>query len=452
MVEYRSKGGDILLTGIMTDTGGIACDCKQCNGAVVSCSEFEKHAGSHEARPGENIYLSNGTSLRDFCNAVNTGITDGARALAATRAAAMPAGHRGNLTMPARKAMRGGAAGPLKPRGGATNAQVSPANLRTPHRTGDAKSEESPQRGGRRGYRGERKNRDSRERGLGGRRTNCNSSEQLCSRILGRHGRPGRIASRPDLNRSNNGTIGLGRLRRGCPVWRRRAVYTPGAEQTGCGQTVRDNNKHKHLFSAEGGLAEGTRVKYVTSQDETLLWGTVKGGGILCDCCSAVVSCSQFEVHAGRGSRRAPYDNIFTEAGQNLRRLAAQLLADQTAGDNPPGTPGCNTPSMAAGVVSPLGGTAALHLPGVAESMGLEEIVQRCRRLLSDLDCVAGGCVLCRCSDFLKDGFGARTIIICDQCEREFHIGCLQKFMGIALNAIPEGDWFCSCECTRIRS
>jgi hypothetical protein len=53
-------------------------------------------------------------------------------------------------------------------------------------------------------------------------------------------------------------------------------------------------------------------VKYVTSQDETLLWGTVRNGGIHCDCCRSQVSCSQFEVHAGRGSRRAPYDNIFT--------------------------------------------------------------------------------------------------------------------------------------------
>ena len=51
------------------------------------------------------------------------------------------------------------------------------------------------------------------------------------------------------------------------------------------------------------------------------------------------------------------------------------------------------------------------------------------QRLLADLDCIAGGCVLCRCSDFLKDGFGPRTIIICDQCEREFHIGCLDRYM-----------------------
>lgn len=38
-----------------------------------------------------------------------------------------------------------------------------------------------------------------------------------------------------------------------------------------------------------------------------------------------VVSCSQFEAHAGRGSRRAPYDNIFTSAGITLKAIAAAL-------------------------------------------------------------------------------------------------------------------------------
>lgn len=30
--------------------------------------------------------------------------------------------------------------------------------------------------------------------------------------------------------------------------------------------------------------------------------------------------------------------------------------------------------------------------------------------------------------DFERDSFGPRTIIICDQCEREFHVGCLRKY------------------------
>ena len=48
---------------------------------------------------------------------------------------------------------------------------------------------------------------------------------------------------------------------------------------------------------------------YQTSQGEKLLEGIVRitrGGvsGIECACCDTVISCSQFEAHAGRGSRR----------------------------------------------------------------------------------------------------------------------------------------------------
>lgn len=73
-------------------------------------------------------------------------------------------------------------------------------------------------------------------------------------------------------------------------------------------------------------------MAYITSQGERLLTGSVRidprgASGILCACCAAVVSCSQFEAHAGRGSRRAPYDNIFTAAGISLRRLAMLMPA-----------------------------------------------------------------------------------------------------------------------------
>lgn len=73
-------------------------------------------------------------------------------------------------------------------------------------------------------------------------------------------------------------------------------------------------------------------MSYITSQGEELLKGSVRidateagPSGILCDCCNTIISCSQFEAHAGRGSRRAPYDNIFTAAGVSLRKLAQAM-------------------------------------------------------------------------------------------------------------------------------
>lgn len=50
-----------------------------------------------------------------------------------------------------------------------------------------------------------------------------------------------------------------------------------------------------------------------------------------------------------------------------------------------------------------------------------------------------GGCVLCNSPDFLRGGFGDRTMIICDQCEREFHIGCLAEHGLAQLTELPDG-------------
>ena len=56
-------------------------------------------------------------------------------------------------------------------------------------------------------------------------------------------------------------------------------------------------------------LQTGQKVVYMTTQGEKLLNGEVavsKDGpcGILCECCNKVISPSQFEAHAGKGSRR----------------------------------------------------------------------------------------------------------------------------------------------------
>ena len=52
---------------------------------------------------------------------------------------------------------------------------------------------------------------------------------------------------------------------------------------------------------------------------------------------------------------------------------------------------------------------------------------------------MAGGCVLCDSPDFQRGGFGDRTMIICDQCEREFHIGCLAEHGRAQLTELPAG-------------
>jgi PHD-finger len=66
------------------------------------------------------------------------------------------------------------------------------------------------------------------------------------------------------------------------------------------------------------------------------------------------------------------------------------------------------------------------------------------------IEAVGGGCILCTQPDFQRVGFGPRTVILCDQCEREFHVGCLHATGRAQLTELPDGDWFCSAECGAI--
>ncbi|DBA96080.1 TPA: hypothetical protein ACH3X1_001578 [Trebouxia sp. C0004] len=209
----------------------------------------------------------------------------------------------------------------------------------------------------------------------------------------------------------------------------------------------RNGNKHKRLFmGGPGGLTHGEPVEYRTVQQGLLLKGEVhiKPGvdamtGILCHCCHSVVSCSKFEAHAGQGSRRAPYDNIFTAEGITLRTRAAML---------PPLAEG------EVGFVTARGSRRVSHSRSrgnaVDHSGPLGGIADGCRDVIHDLDHDAGGCNICGRPDFALGPFCDRTMILCDQCECEFHVGCLRKAARCDLSHLPTGDWFCSEGCSGI--
>ena len=61
--------------------------------------------------------------------------------------------------------------------------------------------------------------------------------------------------------------------------------------------------------------------------------------------------------------------------------------------------------------------------------------------MLAELESVwaRGGCVLCDSADFEREGFGRQTVLICDQCEREFHVGCLHDHNMAELSELPKG-------------
>ncbi|KAK7396614.1 hypothetical protein VNO78_17742 [Psophocarpus tetragonolobus] len=250
--------------------------------------------------------------------------------------------------------------------------------------------------------------------------------------------------------------------------------------------TKKDQRLHKLVFE-ENGLPDGTEVAYY-ARGQKLLEGFKMGSGIVCRCCNTEISPSQFEVHAGWASRKKPYAYIYTSNGVSLHELAISLSKDRkySAKDNDDlcivcwdggnlllcdGCPRAFHKECAALSSIPRGdwycqfcqnmfqrekfvahnanAVAAGRVEGVDP---IEQITNRCIRIVKDVEAELSGCALCRGIDFSRSGFGPRTIILCDQCEKEYHVGCLRDHKMAYLKELPEGIWLCCNDCTRIHS
>ncbi|KAL2937478.1 Increased DNA methylation 1, partial [Bienertia sinuspersici] len=249
--------------------------------------------------------------------------------------------------------------------------------------------------------------------------------------------------------------------------------------------TRKDLRLHKLVFQNDF-LPDGTELGYYV-QGKKLLSGYKQGFGIFCYCCKTEISPSQFEAHAGFASRRKPYLNIYTSNGASLHELSLTLSrTSQFSTDENDDL--CSVCHGLGNLLCCDGCPRAFHIecisltsipqnkwycnycedmfqkekfaernpnaiaagrvPGVDP---VEQITNRCIRIVKTLDSQdSSGCALCRVHDFCKSGFGPRTVIICDQCEKEFHVGCLKGHKMQYLKELPVGDWFCCPDCEGI--
>ncbi|KAL9336733.1 hypothetical protein Peur_071221 [Populus x canadensis] len=250
--------------------------------------------------------------------------------------------------------------------------------------------------------------------------------------------------------------------------------------------TTKDQRLHRLVFE-EGGLPDGTELAYY-ARGQKLLGGYKRGFGILCHCCNCEVSPSTFEAHAGWATRKKPYACIYTSNGVSLHDLAISLSKSRkySSQDNDDlciicadggdlllcdGCPRAFHKGCASLSTVPSGDWYCQHCQNtfqrekfvehnanafaagrVSEIDSIEQITKRCFRIVKNVEAELTGCALCRGYDFMRSGFGPRTIILCDQCEKEFHVGCLRSHKMANLKELPKGNWFCCMDCSRIHS
>ncbi|XVF55320.1 hypothetical protein PTKIN_Ptkin06aG0027800 [Pterospermum kingtungense] len=241
------------------------------------------------------------------------------------------------------------------------------------------------------------------------------------------------------------------------------------------GMKKRDNDLHRLLFMPNG-LPDGAELTYFI-KGQKLLEGYKQGNGIVCSCCEKELSPSQFEAHAGMAARRQPYRHIYTSNGLTLHDIALSLANGQ-----------CVTTGYSDDMCAICGDAGDLllchecpqafhpaclkldhlpegdwrcancadgHCPGKKSVSGeassiKRPIMIRLTRVVKAPEFEIGGCVVCGLHDFSGSMFDNRTVILCDQCEKEFHVGCLRDSGLCDLKEIPKDKWFCCDDCNRI--
>ncbi|XP_042016339.1 uncharacterized protein LOC121764369 [Salvia splendens] len=232
----------------------------------------------------------------------------------------------------------------------------------------------------------------------------------------------------------------------------------------------RDNDLHKLLFMPNG-LPDGTSLAYY-SKGKRILGGYKQGNGIVCSCCNFEISPSQFEAHAGWAAKRQPYRNIYTSSGLTLHDIALMLANGQSL-------PSSGSDDMCAvcgdggELIICNGCPRAFHIAcldlecltedewycphckdrlssGRKASAESRAIILRLKRVVKAPEFEPGGCIICRSQDFSAVKFDDRTVIICDQCEKEYHVGCLRESEMCDLKELPEDKWFCCDDCFKI--
>ncbi|CAK9149220.1 unnamed protein product, partial [Ilex paraguariensis] len=182
--------------------------------------------------------------------------------------------------------------------------------------------------------------------------------------------------------------------------------------------------------------------------------GRITRDGIKCSCCQKVFTLSKFEAHAG-GTNHRPSANIFLEDGRSLLQCQLQLKRNnnqRSVRTEPRGMKGTRHDISNDYICSVCheGGDLILcdQCPSAFHTicLGLKDVPD------GDWFCPPCCCGICGQSRFNKDPkrFTDNSGLNCDQCEHQYHIGCLRKKGLIKVDCTDKENWFCTEKCEKI--
>jgi hypothetical protein len=261
-------------------------------------------------------------------------------------------------------------------------------------------------------------------------------------------------------------------------------VLRPSCEAAAAAACPRRARTLLSVLIDEGILLPRDKVTYRAAGATGSKVGLITGDGVIrCTCCGKAFTVAEFEAHAtpqgrrrtgtGTGTGGRPWARLFLKDGRSLSQCLVELMR-RDDGKNGRGTrraavrlkEACLDPGGdSVCSICNDGGELLLcdHCPSAFhhDCLGLPVPAACCRASASPEQeeeeerwfCPCCRCAACGGSDFdpAADGdtttlaLADKNVICCEQCEREYHVGCkLQRQPQL------QGPWLCSPGCERV--
>ncbi|CAL9123328.1 unnamed protein product, partial [Musa textilis] len=179
--------------------------------------------------------------------------------------------------------------------------------------------------------------------------------------------------------------------------------------------------------------------------------GWINRDGIKCMCCKTVFDLASFVAHSDNRTQR-PSATIFLSDGRSLLQCQMQMMHASKQKISPHIRLKGDLSQHQSDTICSIcqdGGRLILcdHCPSAFHitCIGLEDVPD------GKWFCPSCRCGICDHSEYNHDveQFTKTTMFSCDQCEGEYHVGCLRGERLQQLGSCPTGNWFCSEKCLK---
>ncbi|CAM0907464.1 unnamed protein product [Alopecurus aequalis] len=236
------------------------------------------------------------------------------------------------------------------------------------------------------------------------------------------------------------------------------SALVPSACQPGRARTILAVLMEKNIIRPTAKLSYRR-----TTRGPAVKQGTVAGDGYircLCGCGATAFTVAEFAAHADRAAtiERASA-SVFLGDRRSLSQCLVQLMrADgKTQGGSP--SPGARV-KRKYGAEFEDGDLVCSVCADAGEMLLCDCCPSTFHHACVGLDATPQGewfcppcrCVICNSGKFepaTEEEFTDKTVVYCDQCEREYHVGCIRS-RGNQLECRPKGPLLCGQDCSNI--